>query len=121
MKNKNPMYFLIFLISLICVAGMYMLANRLMFYPIMAIYQVISLITLCLYMYLHMSRKAKLMRDKESLGVEEAIKREDKRIALEKAFVAVFFPFVVTVFCDYTYLLLLSDQEWFVALMNLFN
>lgn len=103
------------------VAGIYMFANRLMFYPVMAIYQIISLISVCVYMYLHMSRETKLQRDKEKHGVEEAIKREDKRIMTEKIFVAVFLPFIITVLCDYTYLLLLSDQDWFIALMNLFS
>ena len=103
------------------VAGIYMTANKFMFYPIMAIYQIISLITVCVYMYLHMSRASKLIKEKETLGVEEAIKREDKRIVFEKIFVAIFLPFVVTILCDYTYLLLLSDQDWFIALMNLFN
>ena len=110
-----------FLVSMVVVAGIYMLANRFMFYPIMAIYQIISLLTVCIYMYLHMSREAKLLKDKEKYGAEEALKREDKRFSFEKMYVAIFLPFVVTVLCDYTYLLLLSEQEWFISLMNLFN
>ncbi len=121
MRKKNLKYFLLFLVSLTVVASVYMLANRFMFYPIMAIYQIVSILTVCIYIYLYMSNEKKTEKEQSELTAEEAARKAESRKNVMKIFVAVFLPFVVTILCDYTYLLLLSEQDWFISLTNLFS
>lgn len=121
MRKKNLKYFLLFLVSLTVVASVYMLANTLLFYPIMAIYQIVSILTVCIYIYLYMSNEKKTEKEQSELPEKQAEERADKRKKVMKIFVAVFLPFVVTILCDYTYLLLLSEQDWFISLTNLFS
>ncbi len=121
MRKKNLKYFLLFLVSLTAVAAVYMLANRFMFYPIMAIYQIVSILTVCIYIFLYMSNEKKTEKEQSELPANEAQVRADKRKKVMKIFVALFLPFLVTILCDYTYLLLLSEQEWFISLINIFS
>lgn len=121
MRKKNLKCFLLFLVSLIFVAGTYMLANRLMFSPIWAIYQIVTVVTVCIYIYLYMSNEKKTEKEQSELTTEEAEKKAESRKNVMKIFVAIFLPFLITILCDYTYLLLLSEQEWFKSLTNIFS
>jgi len=121
MKKKNLKYFAIFLVSLVLVSGAYMLANSLMFYPIWAIYQIISMLTVCIYIYLYMNNEKKTEKERSEFSEKEVAERQNLRKNKIKMFVSVFLPFLVTILCDYTYLLLLSEQDWFISLMNIFK
>ena len=103
------------------VAGAYMFAIKAAFYPIMAIYQIVSIVTICIYIYLYMRNEKLTAKEEQSLSKDEAIYKQKKRKIVLKRYVALFLPFIVTIMCDYTYVLLLSEQDWFVALINFFN
>ncbi len=112
--------YLLLLILNTCIAGsVYILALKLRFMPIMAIYQVLATISVCIYIFLAY-RYNNLLGIAKEKGVdadEEKLKRQKKTI---KNFIVIFCPFLLVVLCDYTYLLLIANNPFFSKFLNLF-
>ncbi len=105
-KKEKIKYALATLFVLIIVAGVYIFANKIMFYPIMGIYQIITILSLCIFIYFHIRCKA-LKNDGKD---EKRIKTFEKGVKISAL---LSFPFVITIICDYIYLLLLKDSALF--------
>ena len=99
-------YLFLLILNLAVVSGVYFyLLNTLHFFPIMAIYQVIAIIGVCLYLLLffHHNNEIGKAKMKGKEVPEELIIRRRNRL---KNVVVCLSPFVFTVLADYIYLLL---------------
>ena len=98
-------YLILLVFNLVIVSGVYYyLLNTLHFFPIMAIYQIISLIAICGYLVLffhHNNEIGKAKMRGEDLP-EALIQKRRNRL---KAFIILLSPFVFTVLADYIYLI----------------
>lgn len=98
-------YLVLLIFNLFIVAGVYnYLLNTLHFLPIMAIYQIIALIAICVYLFLffhHNNEIGKAKMRGQDLPEELIIKRRNRL----KAIIVLLSPFVFTVLADYIYLL----------------
>lgn len=98
-------YLILLVLNLAIVAGVYnYLLNTLHFFPIMAIYQVISILAICIYLFMAFYYNNEMEKAKESgkaLSEELILKRRNRL----KAVIVLLSPFVFTVLADYIYLL----------------
>jgi len=111
-------YLLCLIISLCITGSVYVYALKMHFLPIMAIYQVIAIFAICMYIFLAYRYNDLLGRAREK-GEEadsDILLRRKKNL---KLFIVLFCPFVLVVLCDYTYLLLVADNPFFQNLYNL--
>ena len=124
MKSQKARSLILLAVNLAIVGGVYMFANRMHFFPIMWIYPAIVIISCCGYIYLHMKdeiENAKPSREGRSILSDEERRSAEKRKKLKKLWVLIFLPFLITILCDYTYLLILSDNHFFTAIMEMFK
>ena len=107
MKRKEKIKYALSLVLITSiVAGVYMFANKMMFYPVMGIYQIITILSLCTFIYFHVRYKAL-----KNQGIqEEKTKKFEKGVKISAL---LSFPFALTIIFDYIYLLLLKDSELF--------
>lgn len=98
-------YLALLIFNIAIVSGMYFyVLGTLHFLPVMAIYQIVSLIGICGYLVLffhHNNEIGKAKMKGEDLPEELLVKRRNRL----KAFIVFFFPFIFTVLADYIYLL----------------
>ena len=98
-------YLILLIFNIAIVAGVYFyVLNTLHFLPIMAIYQIISLLGVCGYLLLffhHNNEIGKAKMKGEDLPENLIVKRRNRL----KAFIVFFFPFIFTVLADYIFLL----------------
>lgn len=98
-------YLILLIFNILIVAGVYnYLLNTLHFLPIMAIYQIIALAAICIYLFLffhHNNEIGKAKMKGENLPEVLILKRRNRL----KAVVVLLSPFVFTVLADYIYLL----------------
>lgn len=98
-------YLLLLIFNLVIVSGVYFyLLNTLHFFPIMAIYQIIALAGVCIYLFLffhHNNEIGKAKMNGKELP-EELLQKRRNRL---KAVVILLSPFVFTVLADYIYLI----------------
>lgn len=105
-KKEKIKYALAMMLVLVIVAGVYVFSNKMMFYPIMGIYQIITILSLCTFIYFHIRCTSTRNQGKD----EAKIKKFEKGVKISAL---LSFPFVITIICDYIYLLLLKDSALF--------
>ena len=109
---KKLGYLLLLIVNTVIAAGIYYFAARAYFLPIMAIYQILAIIAICLYLFLfyrHNNEIGKARMNGEEIG-EAVLQSRRKKLKLCMVFG---FPFVFVVLWDYIYLLLLADIPFF--------
>lgn len=124
MKNLKLRNLLILIFNLCIVGGIYIFANKMRFLPIMWIYSLVACVSICVYIYLYMKNNienAKPMREGRTILSEEEREKAAKRRKNMQVLVLIFLPFTIVLLCDYTYLLLLADSQFFKSLTSLFN
>ena len=99
-------YLLLLCLNLFVVSGVYYyLLNTLHFFSVMAIYQIIALVSICAYLLLFFHHNNEIGKAKMN-GREVPAELIQKRRNRLKVLVICFSPFVFTVLADYIYLLL---------------
>jgi len=120
---KNLKYLALLIVNLVLVAGIYIgcvTSGNPSLFVIMPIYQIIAIVAICVYAFL-------CMRHNNNIGKAIAMGQEIDKEAVKKSkdslkwFIVAFFPFVITVICDYIYLLLLADMPAFQSLIKFFS
>ena len=115
---KKLLYLLLLIFNTVIAAGIYYFAARAYFLPIMAIYQLLAIVAVCLYLFLfyrHNNEIGKAKMNGEEID-ESILKKRRKTLKLCMVFG---FTFVFVVLWDYIYLLLLADSPIFKSLFNL--
>ena len=110
-------YLLLLILGTFIAASVYMFALKAHFFPIMAIYQVLAIISVCLYVFLFYRHNNEIGKARLS-GKEPDMEQYKKRKKVIKLVVACLFPFVLVVLCDYIYLILLADNPLFQSIIN---
>lgn len=116
-KMKKLGYLLLLIINTAIAAGIYYFAARAYFFPIMAIYQILAIVAICLYLFLfyrHNNEIGKAKMNHDQLD-EVLLGKRRKTIKLCMVFG---FPFVFVVVWDYIYLLLLADNPLFKNILG---
>ena len=98
-------------------AGIYIFANMREFLPIMWIYNIAVCILACAFLYLYMKDKVSEADNAEKDNGGDSRKRK-KRMKILLLFLM---PFLIVLLCDYTYVLFLSQDEFFSKIINLFK
>lgn len=103
---------LLLIVNTVIAAGVYYFAARAYFLPIMAIYQILAIAAICIYLYMFYRHNNEIGKSKiNGEELDEALL--EKRRKNLKLCIVFGFPFVFVVIWDYIYLLLLSDNTFF--------
>ena len=115
---KKLLYLLLLIFNTVIAAGIYYFAARAYFLPIMAIYQLLAIVAVCLYLFLFYRHNNEIGKAKmNGQEIDESIL--EKRRKTLKLCIVFGFPFVFVIIWDYIYLLLLADNPVFKSLFNL--
>lgn len=117
-KIKN---LLALFVNLCVVGGIYIFANMRSFLPIVWIYAALTAVGSCVYIYLYMKDRIEQTNPPEGASEQHIAKMSQKRKKNMRTAVIIFLPFIIVMLCDCTYLLLLSDSEFFKAVVNIFR
>ena len=117
-KMKKLGYLLLLIFNTAIAAGIYYFAARAYFLPIMAIYQMLSIVAICLYLFLFYRHNNEIGKAKlQGVEIPEALLQ--KRRKTIKLCMVFGFPFVFVVIWDYIYLLLLANNPLFKNILGL--
>ena len=83
----------------------------------MWIYNIAVCILACAFIYLYMKDKVNSAENAEKDNVGDSQKRKKGM----KILLLFLLPFVIVLLCDYTYVLFLSQDEFFSKIINLFK
>ncbi len=117
---KNLKYLALLIVNLILVGGIYIMcvtSGNPKLLVIMPVYQIIAILAICGYAFL-------CMRHNNNIGKAKVMGQEIDKEYVRKSkttlkwYIVAFLPFVMTVLCDYIYLLLLADNPAFQSLIK---